>query len=138
MKFHRMYIKEQAQMKGQFMKIGFSLGTKKRKTEQTNGLKWTFDSSNSVFSSLEGENYKKQDSRLGADGFQFCRKSISSQQAVAVQGSSNVLETSSRSFAVPKLITSVALQHAKLTVYTKKETCKGKDWLGLFGQGACV
>ena len=39
MKFNRMYIKEQAQMKGQFMKIGFSLGTKKRKTEQTNGLK---------------------------------------------------------------------------------------------------
>ena len=39
MKFHRMYIKERAQMKGQFMKIGFSLGTKKRKTEQTNGLK---------------------------------------------------------------------------------------------------
>ena len=34
---------------------------------------------------------------------------------------------SSRSFAVPKLITSVALQHAKLTVYTKKET-KGKTW----------
>ena len=52
MKFHSMYIKERAQMKGQFMKIGFSLGTKKRKTEQTNGLKWTFDSSNSVFSSL--------------------------------------------------------------------------------------
>ena len=38
-KFLRTYIKERAQMKGQFMKIGFSLGTKKRKTEQTNGLK---------------------------------------------------------------------------------------------------
>ena len=56
-------------------------------------------------------------------GFNFA----GNQYLVCSTATSYVLETSSRSFAVPKLITSVALQHAKLTVYTKKETCKGKD-----------
>ena len=71
-------------------------------------------------------------SRDSSTRFQIGCRWVSILQGINIQSAvcsstATQQKLSSRSFAVPKLITSVALQHAKLTVYTKKET-KGKTW----------